>query len=118
MKSYLFVLRNPAHSGAYVQEILDIILTTAAFDQEVTLLMLDDGVFHLKKNQQPDRLGMKDTAAIFEALALYDVNELYVEDESLAERGLNLSDLGLPVKQLSRSAVAEFMKRFDVLVAG
>ena len=118
MKSYLFVLRKPAHSGAYVQEILDIILTTAAFDQEVTLLMLDDGVFHLKKNQQPDRLGMKDTAAIFEALALYDVNELYVEDESLAERGLHLSDLGLPVKHISRSAVAEFMKQFDVLVAG
>jgi tRNA 2-thiouridine synthesizing protein C len=80
--------------------------------------MLDDGVLHLKKNQQPDRLGMKDTAAIFEALALYDVNELYVEDESLAERGLQLSDLGLSVKHISRSAVAEFMKRFDVLVAG
>ncbi|MEY3879842.1 MAG: sulfurtransferase complex subunit TusC [Pseudomonadota bacterium] len=63
MKTYLFILRKPAHSGAYVQEILDIILTTAAFDQKVSLLLLDDGVFHLKKNQQPESVGMKDTAA-------------------------------------------------------
>ncbi len=118
MKRFLFVLRKPVHSGVYVQEILDIVLTTAAFDQSVSILLLDDGVFHLKNNQNPDCVGMKDTASIFKALEIYDVNDVYVEIESLQERGLTCGDLCLPVNSLYRKNIAELMKRFDVLVPG
>ena len=117
MKTYLFILRKPAHSGAYVQEILDIMLTTAAFDQKVSLLLLDDGVFHLKKNQQPESVGMKDTAAIFKALKLYDVNDIYVEEDSMQERGLQVSDLDFSVNTVKRKQVAGLLKRFDVVLA-
>lgn len=118
MKSYLFVLRKPAHSGAYVQEMLDIILTAAAFDQQVALLLLDDGVFQLKNGQQPENQGMKDTAAIFKALEIYDVNAVYTETESLQERGLTPQDLCLPVEILDRNAIAGLMAQFDVVFAG
>jgi tRNA 2-thiouridine synthesizing protein C len=118
MKKFLFVLRKPAHSGAYLQEMLDIILTTAAFDQSVSILWLDDAVFQLKNGQQPEMLGLKDTAAMFQALALYDVTELYIESESLQERGLALNALCLPVQTLPRKTIAEFMQRFDVVFAG
>jgi tRNA 2-thiouridine synthesizing protein C len=117
MKSYLFVLQKPAHSGAYVQEMLDIILTTAVFDQQVSILLLDDGVFQLKQGQQPENLRMKDTAAIFKALAIYDVRDIYVEIESLQERGLTQGDLCLPVQPCFRKGLAVFMRRFDVLFA-
>jgi tRNA 2-thiouridine synthesizing protein C len=118
MKSYLFVLRKPPHSGAYVQEMLDIILTTAAFDQKVSILLLDDGVFQLKKGQHPEYVGMKDTAAIFNALEIYDVNAIYTEVESLQERGLKPGDLCLPVQEYYRKDIAGLMKRFDVVFAG
>ena len=116
MKTYLFILRKPAHSGAYVQEILDIILTTAAFDQKVSLLLLDDGVFHLKNNQQPESLGMKDTASIFKVLTLYDVNDIYIEEESVHERGLLVSDLVLSVNAIRRKQYSGLLKRFDVVL--
>ena len=118
MKSYLFVLLKPAHSGAYVQEMLDTILTTAAFDQKVSILLLDDGVFQLKNGQHPEVVGMKDTAAIFNALEIYDVNHIYTEVESLQERGLKPGDLCLPVQEFYRKDIAGLMKRFDVLFAG
>lgn len=118
MKSYLFVLRKPAHSGAYVQEMLDIILTVAVFDQQVALLLLDDGVFQLKKGQRADAAGLKATAAIYQALAIYDVNTVYVEAESLQERGLTPDDLDLPVLVCSRKDIAALMQGFDVLFAG
>jgi tRNA 2-thiouridine synthesizing protein C len=118
MKSYLFVLRKPAHSGAYVQEMLDTILTTAAFDQKVSILLLDDGVFQLKNGQHPENFGMKDTAAIFNALEIYDVNDIYTEEESLQERGLKICDLCLPVQALYRKDIAGLMKQFDVIFAG
>jgi tRNA 2-thiouridine synthesizing protein C len=118
MKSYLFVLRKPAHSGAHVQEMLDIILTIAAFDQKVSILLLDDGVFQLKNGQHPENVGMKDTSAIFNALEIYDVKDIYTEAESLQERGLTLCDLCLPVQAFYRKDIAGLMKQFDVIFAG
>jgi tRNA 2-thiouridine synthesizing protein C len=118
MKSYLFVLRKPAHCGAHVQEMLDIILTVAAFDQKVSILLLDDGVFQLKNGQHPENAGMKDTAAIFKALEIYEVNTIYTEVESLQERGLKPSDLCLPVQTFYRRDIAGLMKLFDVVFAG
>jgi tRNA 2-thiouridine synthesizing protein C len=55
---------------------------------------------------------------MFQALALYDVTELYIESESLQERGLALNALCLPVQTLPRKTIAEFMQRFDVVFAG
>ncbi|MEF3075281.1 sulfurtransferase complex subunit TusC [Methylobacter sp. Wu1] len=118
MKKYLFVLRKPAHSGGQVQEMLDIVLTTAAFDQQVAILLLDDGVFHLKNGQQSRIAGMKDTAAIFKALEIYDVHDIYTEVESLQERGLKPGDLCLPVQEFYRKDIAGLMKRYDVVFAG
>ncbi len=115
MKNYLFILRKPAHSGILVQEILDVILTTAAFDQHVSILLLDDGVFHLKNNQHPESIGMKDTAAMFKALELYDVTALYTEAESLAERGLIEQDLCLSIHVVLRAEVNRLMTQFDVI---
>ena len=97
---------------------LDIILITAAFDQAVSLLLLDDGVFQLKKGQNPDSAGMKDSAAIFHALELYGVNALYTEVESLQERGLKTCDLCLPVQALQRKEIAALLKQYDVVFAG
>ena len=52
-KKFLFILGTAPVSGVQVQETLDQILTTAAMEQSVSLLFLDDGVFQLVRNQQP-----------------------------------------------------------------
>lgn len=118
MKRYLFVLRHPIHNGAIAQEMLDIILTTAAFDQTVSLLLLDDAIFQLKTQQYPDILSMKDTAALFNALELYGINTIYVETESLQERGLSTEDLILPVSLIARHTIVDLMLQFDIIFPG
>lgn len=118
MKSYLFILRSAPHNGSVIQEMLDIILTTAAFEQQVTLLLLDDAVFSLKNNQQPEKYTVKDTVAIFKALEIYDVNDICIEAESLQERGLKVADLTLPVQEIQRKNIADLMKQFDVVFSG
>lgn len=116
MKRFLFVLSKPPHSGVYCQEMLDSILTTAAFDQAVALLLLDDAVFQLKKHQLPE--SGKDTAAVYTALELYGVTDVYVEQESLKERGLCTDDLLLPVRLCLRQDVAKLMREFDAIIGG
>ncbi len=116
MKKYLFVMRHLPHVGSHVQEALDQMLTTAAFDQKVSVLFLDDGVLQLKRGQNPELLSAKDTAAIFNALSIYDVNRLLVESESLASRGLQVEDLILPVELVSRRQVNAFINHHDIVI--
>jgi len=116
MKKFLFVMNNSPHNGIKLQEKLDVILTAAAFDQKVALLFLDDGIFQLKKGQHPEKQGLKDTASIFNALEIYDVNDIYTEVESLQERGVKPSDLSLPVQEFYRKDINELMQQYDIII--
>jgi tRNA 2-thiouridine synthesizing protein C len=92
------------------------VLTTAAFDQQVCVLFVDDGVLQIKDRQNPAVMGLKDTASVFRALEIYDVNTLFVEIESLQARGIEVSDLILPVKTIQRSEISGLMRQYDVIV--
>lgn len=116
MKNYLFVLRHPPHFSSRVQETLDQMLTTAAFDQVVSVLFVDDGVLQLKQGQQPQSMMLKDTSAMLLALGMYEINNLYVEAESLTERGLTVDDLILQANLVSRSLVNDLLKQYDVVL--
>ena len=110
-------MRSPPHDGIQLQEKLDVILTTAAFDQHVALLFLDDGVFQLIKEQHPEKQGLKNTASIFNALEIYDINEFYTEVESLHERGLKSSHLSLAVQEFYRKDINDLMKKHHILIS-
>ena len=118
MKSFLFVMQTPTYSSNKIQEVLDVVLITAAFDQQVSLLLLDDAVFHLKKNQHSVALGCKDISAIYRSLELYDIENIYVEVESLTQRGLSKEDLLIPVTLISRLEIAATFKTFDFVLNG
>jgi tRNA 2-thiouridine synthesizing protein C len=114
MKKFLFVLRKPSYNGLYIQEMLDVILTTAAFEQNVSVLLLDDAVFHLKTNQN----AKKNIATMFELLATMDVTDIFVETESLEIRGLTPEMLTQKVQMKTRATICEFMSQFDIVFAG
>lgn len=113
MKKYLFVMRHAPHLGSRLQETLDQMLTSAAFDQQVEVLFIDDGVLQIKQGQNP---GGKDTASIFNVLSVYGITRLMAESESLRERGLNESDLQLPVETIARRQIAGLLASYAVLV--
>jgi tRNA 2-thiouridine synthesizing protein C len=116
MKNYLFVMRHLPHVSSRVQEALDQLLTVAAFDQQVSVLFLDDGVYQLKAQQSPQDMGLKNTAATYSACSLYGVTDLYVETESLQSRGLSVAGLILPVLLLPRMDVCALLNRHTVII--
>ena len=89
-KSLLIISRQAPWAGPSAREALDIALAGGAFDLPLGMLFLDDGVFQLLADQQPDALQQKDLTANLKALPLFGVENLYVSTRSLAERGLCL----------------------------
>ena len=69
------------------------VLIGAAFEQDVSLAFIDDGVYQLMQNQDTADIGTKNFAPTFRALGDYDVSQIYVERDSLDLRGLGKEDL-------------------------
>ena len=93
VKKFLYVNRKAPYGTIYALESLEVVLISAAFDQDVSLAFLDDGVYQLVDGQDTKAIGMKNFSPTYRALGDYEITKLYVEKESLDERGLSEDDL-------------------------
>jgi tRNA 2-thiouridine synthesizing protein C len=117
MKKFMFVNRKAPYGTIHALESLEVVLIAATFDQDVSLVFLDDGVYELVKGQNSKAIGIKNFSPTYRALEGYDVEKLYVERESLDERGLTEADLLVPVEVLSSKQMAELMATQDVVLS-
>lgn len=116
IKKFMFVNRKAPYGTIYALESLEVVLIAAAFEQDVSLAFLDDGVYELVKGQDTKKTEMKNFSPTYRALEGYDIEKLYVEKESLEARGLTDADLIVPVKVLSAAEMAALLKQQDVIL--
>ncbi len=117
VKKFMYVNRRAPYGTIFALECLEVVLISAAFEQDVSLAFLDDGVFQLKKNQDTTGIGMKNFSNTYRALDDYEVEKIYVEKESLEARGLTSDDLIIPVEVLSSEEMREIMAQQDVVIS-
>ncbi len=131
VKKFLYVNRKAPYGTIYALESLEVVLIGAAFDQDVSLAFLDDGVFQLVKSQDTKDIGVKNFSPTFRALGDYEVTKLFVEKESLDERGLTADDLQditwedededyvekPSIRIVSRTEMADVMADQDVILS-
>jgi tRNA 2-thiouridine synthesizing protein C len=115
-KKFMFVNRKAPYGSVYALEGLEVVLISAAFDQDVSLAFIDDGVYQLVKGQDTKAAGMKNFSPTYRALEGYDIEKLYVERESLQARGIAETDLLVEVKVLGQGEMAALMDEQDVLI--
>ncbi len=128
-KKFMYINRKAPYGTIYAWESLEVVLIGAAFEQDVSLAFLDDGVFQLTKGQDTKGIGMKNFSPTYAALGDYEVTKIYVEKESLEERGLTIDDLQHlvwedededwaekdSIRLISRSELADVLATQDVL---
>lgn len=114
---YLFQLRHSPYHSPLAREALDMALAFAAFDQHIQLLFSGDGVYQLVKGQNTQNAGVKNISKTLDALAMYDINDVYVCHDALSRRGLTLADLSLPAKALDAAAISQLLHQADKVVS-
>ncbi len=95
-KKFMYLNRKAPYGTVYALESLEVVLIAAAFEQEVSLAFIDDGVYQITQGQKTSvngGIGMKNFSNTYHALGDYDINKIYVSQESLNERGLTSDDL-------------------------
>ncbi len=116
-KKFMFVNRSAPYGTIYALESLEVVLISAAFDQDVSLAFVEDGVWQLKRGQQTKGIETKNFSPTYRALEGYDVEKLYVERESLEARGLAEDDLIVDVTVLSSNELGRLMDEQDVVLS-
>ena len=116
-KKFIYINRRAPHGTIYALESLETVLIGAAFDQDVSMLFIDDGVYQLKKDQSTDAIEVKNYAKAYRALEMYDVEKLFVEKESLQERGLSAEDLLVDVEVIDRASISRLIDEQDVVLS-
>ncbi len=117
VKKFLYVNRKAPYGTIYALESLEVVLIAAAFEQDVSLLFVDDGVYQLKKGQDTKGIEQKNFSPTYRALEGYDIEKLYVEKESMEARGLSEDDLVVPVEVMTREQITELMDGMDVVLS-
>ena len=117
IKKFMFVNRKAPYGTIYALEALELVLITAAFDQDVSLVFLDDGVYQLKKGQQTKGIETRNFSPAYRALEGHDIEKLYVEKESLEARGLTEEDLLVDVTVLGSKEIGVLMGQQDVVLS-
>lgn len=131
VKKLMYVNRKAPYGTIYALESLEVVLIGAAFEQDVALAFLDDGVFQIAKGQDTGDVEQKNFSPTYSALGDYDVNKIYVEKESLEERGLTVDDLlhltyededddwaeKDSIKVVNRDELAALMEEQDVVLS-
>ena len=92
-KKMMYINRNAPYGTVYALEGLEVVLIGAAFEQDVSMAFIGDGIYQILKGQDTSDSDMKNFSPTYNALGDYEVTKLYVEQESLDERGLSVDDL-------------------------
>ena len=111
----LLMLRRPPYEGVYLPEALDAALVAAAFDLKVSVLLVDDAVFALLRDQKADLIGRRTVGKLLLALPDYEINSVYACADSLSIRGLLAADIDVPFSVLNLDEQAELLGSNDVV---
>ena len=127
----MFVNWKCPYGISYALESLEFFLIIAWFDQYVSLAFTDDGVYQLMKDQKTDGIGMKNFSSTYAALGDYEIKKIFIDKESLDERGLSISDLQelvwedededyaekSSINLVSRAELSKIMSQQDVVMS-
>lgn len=117
MRRLVFLVRRAPYGTSFGREALEAILATSAFELPTTVVLDGDGVLQLVRDQDPSANGEKNAGATWEALPMFEVEDVRVHAPSLATRGLTADDLLLPVTLLDDAELAAVIAEADQVLS-
>jgi len=103
----VFIFRSPPYSTPTAQEGMDALLAAAIFDQQIAVIFMGDGVFQLGGNQAP--VDGRNQMKMLQSLAMYDIDQIFVQTTALHERGMSSADLNITCTAISDQTIHQMI---------
>ena len=111
------LLRQPPYGCSLASEALDTVLTGAAYEQELSVIFMGDGVFQLTSGQNSQAIQQKNIEKKLAAFELYDIDKVFACESSLAERQIKASELSIPVTVIDKTTLTQLLHQQDTLLS-
>ncbi len=108
-KSLIIFSQGPYRSEAS-KESLDFALGLAAFEQNITLMLVNEGIWNLVTHQAPTHA--KPFTQLFKGLALYDIHHIVVPKSTLVFYQIHEDSLITSVDVLNDDHLSSFLQQF------
>ncbi|MGD9585160.1 MAG: DsrE family protein [Lysobacterales bacterium] len=110
MSRILVVFASSAQRGGRTRDGLELALALLAFEHEVGVLFIGDGVGMLVPDQAWGELGLPESGRALAALAHHGAVRVAASAACLAARGIRAT--GIPVERLEAAALADLVAEF------
>ncbi len=116
-RSVAFVFSQSPHGTSAGREGLDALLATSALTEDIGVFFVSDGILQLLPGQQPEKILARNYIATYGVLPLYDIEQCYICEASIAERGLaQFNEWVLDVEPLAPQALRQKLGSYDVVM--
>lgn len=115
MKKIAIIFNHPPHGTSQGREALDLALSLSDINV-ISVFFINEGVFHLLPNQQPNLILMRDYIATLAMLELYDIDNIYACSDLLTQLNLTTEQLVIDVKIITKLDVASLLAQHDVII--
>ncbi|WP_407832524.1 sulfurtransferase complex subunit TusC [Vibrio rotiferianus] len=117
MSQLTYLFRSAPHGSNAGREGVDALLAASAYCEDITVLFFGDGVYQLLLGQDPTGILSKDYAPMLKLFDLYDIEQVFVCADSLAERGLAQADLVIDAEVLRTEQFKDKLQQADKLLS-
>ena len=117
-KSLLVVVRRSPYGSSLARTSLEVALSGTTFEQNVGVLFMGDGVFHLLPGQDTGTLGVRNIAKLIASFPLYELDSLFADETALRHHGI-AQQQALPqnIEWLDNRAMVELLTRYDHIMS-
>ncbi|HEY7772441.1 MAG TPA: sulfurtransferase complex subunit TusC [Marinagarivorans sp.] len=105
----LFIFRHSPYGSSLGREGLEAALAAGAFEQNMAILFLDEGVWQLLDNQAAEHIARKNHQKMAKALPLFGIDKLYCSADHLHQRALEAEALAMTCQPLDNSQIKQLM---------
>lgn len=115
-KHIVLVCRKSPYGNSIARETIDIALAAGVYEQQFSMVFLDDGVWQLHSNQDTQLIGTKNHQKALSALPLYGIENIYVDEQALIKRKIKQQELAIEVDALSPNAISALLNSANMIL--
>ena len=82
-KKILLVCRKAPYGNSLSREAIDVALAASAYEQDITIAFIGDGVFQLLDKQDGEEIEQKNQAKMISAFSLYEIENIVIDKDAI-----------------------------------
>jgi tRNA 2-thiouridine synthesizing protein C len=116
LKKLLVIFRNSPYSSIKAQEGIELTLLASSYALDLSVLFLGNGVLQLLKDQRPEKIFRKNLGKMLAALSLYEIKNIYVDQDALTQYQLQKDQLVLNCQNVNQQQISNIIHEHQGII--